>query len=304
MRLRRAIPVLLWCAAGIIACRTGGDEALIAVEVTTEPAGAQLLWFPPEASEWYGTGAPVDVGTTPTTWTPPGNAASLDNAGRLVAWVPEHGRAEVALSADALSAAIDIPIPRFGSVRIGSDPIGDFTLTGPSGRVRVADERTPYVAQELEPGEYTISVERPGWAAYEATVRVMAATESEHVVRLEQDSAGPDGEARVDVGWATFEGAVDPGAFYDAFMPRSRELDGCYERALANDPGAGGTIVLRLHVNDAFGTVDRVEVVSSAVEHDEATDCFTRRVGRVEVGAGAPGTSIVELPLYALRVPR
>lgn len=285
-------------------CPSSSAHDAPGVQITSEPDGAQLIWFPPPGSEWYGNGAPIEVGTAPTAWTPPGNAATLADAGRLVAWVPGHGRAEVSLTPETMAEAITFTIPRFGSLRIASDPISDFTLTGPAGRVRVADERTPYLAEELEPGEYVITVDRPGWAHYEQTVRVMAATEAEHVAALEQLPGAGAGDARVDVGWGTFAGTVDPTAFYDAFLPRARELDGCYERALAADPAAGGTVRVRLHINDAFGTVDRVEVLSSDIDHEDAMDCFTRRAGRVELGAGARGESTVDLSLYALRIAR
>ncbi len=297
------VAAALTCLVALAGCPGSGADAAPSVEITSEPDSAQLIWFPAQGSEWYGNGAPIEVGTTPTSWTPPGNAASLADAGRLVAWVPGHGRAEVSLSAEVMAAPIALTIPRFGSLRVSSDPISDFTLTGPFGRVRVADERTPYVAEELEPGDYVVSIERAGWAPYEQSVRVMAATEAEHLASLERAPAAAGGDARVDVGWGTFDGTVEPAAFYSAFLPRARELDGCYERALAADPQAGGTIRVRLHINDAFGTVDRVEVLSSDIEHEDAMDCFTRRVGRVELGAGSQGTSTVDLSLYALRLP-
>ncbi|MFT6399375.1 MAG: hypothetical protein ACJAYU_004140 [Bradymonadia bacterium] len=273
------------------------------VELTSEPAGAQVIWFNGGNSE---TGAgPVTLGTTPLTWEASRGLVGAVDSIELVFFKPGHGRTTLEVAIDELRADAPIAavIPAFGALEITSSPMATFELSDDAGVGVSGGDYAPAFVGELTPGTYTLTSERLGYESYEATVTVTPGARTNHLVELQPIDGPPDGEPRMSVLPGAVEG-MDTVAFYEALRGQSRNVANCIDRAMVGDPLAAGLVTVHMALNLPFGTVHSAEIVESEIEGAEAIDCIQRRLRRVTYqavgGEGDMGSADVILRYHRI----
>ncbi len=273
------------------------------VEVTSEPAGAQVIWFNPGNVE---TGAgPVAIGTTPLTWEASRGLIGPVDSVELVFFKPGHGRTTLEVTVEELrgDAPVVATIPAFGSLELSSTPMATFEVHDAAGMSVSEGSYAPATVGELTPGTYTITSNRVGYQSYEATIEVGPGQEAAHAIALVEIEGPADGEPRMSV----LPGAVDGMGtieFYEALRGQSRNVANCIDRAMVEDPLAAGLVTVRLALNLPFGTVESAEIIETEIDDAEAIDCIQRRLRRVVyVAVGGEGdTGTADLTLRYHRI--
>lgn len=297
--------LLLLAALFACACVSSPDAPeLWSAEVTIDssPSGAQLVWFRPRTQEQPG--GPVELGTTPYTWEVSRALIGSEESVSLVVFAPSHGRAQVELPVETLRSGepVQVDIPQFASLEVHSDPIATFTLTDAAGVPAVEGEYAPRLVNELTPGTYTLHAERDGYAPHDAEVVLRAGERAALRYALERLPAPEDGEPRMALRPVAVEG-LDAFVFYEALVGQMRNVSGCYDRALVDDPTAEGEIRVALQLNLGFGRVDGAEIIETAIDDAETLDCVQRRLRRIEYAPpGAEGTGRAEIVVHFHRI--
>ncbi|MCB9506182.1 MAG: carboxypeptidase regulatory-like domain-containing protein [Myxococcales bacterium] len=303
MRRAAIVVVLGLTAAACISAPSAPEQWEAAVSITSTPSGAQVVWIRPATPSTPG--GLVELGRTPMTWTA-SRAQLLDAAeAELVFFVEGHGRARSTIAVDALRAGtpVDVAIPQFATLRVRTAPVAAFTVVDATGTAAVRDEYAPFQVGDLSPGEYTVTAHRDGFDDSVEHVTLRAGEAGAVSLTLAQQQSSPLGEPRM----AVFEGEIAPEldevGFMTALRAQHTAIAACYDRVLAADPSAGGCVVLQLEVNLGFGRIDEARIVESDITHADTVDCIQRRIRRVELPTGEPGTAVANVTLQYFRLP-
>lgn len=290
----------------LAACVSQGDAPELwraDVEVTSEPSGAQVIWFNPGNAET--TGGPVTLGTTPLTWEASRGLIGPVDSVELVFFKPGHGRTTLQVPVPDLrgDAGVTATIPGFATLDVTSSPMATFVLTDVNGVSVREGDYTPAVVTELTPGTYTLTSERLGYESYEASLSVGAGESARHRVELVAVEGPADGEPRMSVLPGAVEG-MGTVEFYEALRGQSRNVANCIDRAMVEDPLAAGLVTVRMELNLPFGRVNSAEIVDTEINDAEAIDCIQRRLRRVEYeavgGEGDLGTANLTLRYHRI----
>lgn len=109
-------------------------------------------------------------------------------------------------------------------------------------------------------------------------------------LRLIEGAAVPPGDA------VTPDGRVAPEEVLRRATARIPALRSCYAKALQRDPGLGGTVVVRMHV-EADGSVSSSRVSDGSIGDPALSSCLAKELGAMTFPAAEKGALEVLYPI-------